>query len=75
MKYTEDVDFPKVKGIEAGFGKESWMSREYPVRTSNCAHTSCTKCKGTGIDGYGRLCVHALSCSCRNCTTYSMIEG
>lgn len=33
-----------------------------------CLHVACTKCRGTGIDKSGKLCVHALSCPCPKCS-------
>ena len=40
----------------------------HPRVTERCAHDACPKCRGTGRDGQGRLCVHHLYCPCPCCT-------
>ncbi len=35
--------------------------------TQPCLHDQCATCNGTGINPFGGLCVHGLSCSCPKC--------
>ena len=35
-----------------------------------CAHDSCPKCIGTGVDEHGRQCIHYISCPCPKCTPW-----
>lgn len=39
-------------------------------KDSNCLHNSCIKCNGTGLDIYGGLCLHSISCSCSKCSLH-----
>lgn len=35
---------------------------------SNCLHTQCSSCKGTGIKQVDKsMCIHMLSCPCSRC--------
>lgn len=38
-----------------------------------CLHEACQRCHGTGHSIHG-MCVHALSCPCPKCSTYSMVS-
>ena len=33
-----------------------------------CAHDSCPNCVGTGVDSFGRPCVHGIYCNCPKCS-------
>lgn len=35
---------------------------------SSCLHDKCMRCGGTGIDFYGGVCVHNMTCTCLKCT-------
>ena len=34
----------------------------------SCSHKSCPRCKGTGKQQNGSICIHHLSCRCPKCT-------
>ncbi|AXN57824.1 hypothetical protein KASHIRA_01700 [Serratia phage vB_SmaM-Kashira] len=42
-----------------------------PVEKSDCLHVNCPSCRGTGIRANGQMCVHGISCPCKNCRTYA----
>jgi len=48
---------------------DKWI--EYPAQPSDCMHDNCPTCQGTGIDVFGKRCVHWLSCPCKKCNVYS----
>ncbi len=41
----------------------------------SCLHLQCGRCRGSGMDERGRICVHAVSCPCPKCSNYSMSCG
>lgn len=47
---------------------DKWI--EYPAQPSDCMHDNCPTCKGTGVDAFGKMCVHWLSCPCKKCSVY-----
>jgi hypothetical protein len=36
-----------------------------------CLHKECPKCKGTGWQKNGRICVHMISCRCKKCSPFT----
>jgi len=35
-----------------------------------CLHNGCSQCHGTGIKKNGEICVHMISCPCKNCNPF-----
>lgn len=35
-----------------------------------CLHDLCPTCHGTGLDTFGRTCVHGISCPCPKCVPF-----
>ena len=48
--------------------KKKIQEYDYSKNTKQkCLHEQCSKCKGTGHDTLGKLCIHMLSCPCPKC--------
>ena len=53
--------------------KDAW--KKWQPDKEVCAHRNCPKCKGTGRDKTGRICIHHISCRCRMCNPIWMSTG
>jgi hypothetical protein len=40
------------------------------AENTECLHRQCTKCGGSGRDANAKICVHGISCPCKNCSPY-----
>lgn len=36
-----------------------------------CLHKQCSRCKGSGKTEDGGICIHGISCPCKNCRAYA----
>lgn len=53
------------------FMKEDFMKCSF-INEQNCLHQSCSSCSGTGRRKDGTVCVHMISCPCKNCSPCMM---
>jgi hypothetical protein len=66
MELSKDQD---VQGI---FDSNIFKSFNIPDYEQSCMYNSCQNCNGTGVDFYGKICIHYISCGCSKCNpTYT----
>lgn len=54
------------------------MHRKVGETEQKCLHKSCPDCQGTGVKKngifQGQPCIHMISCPCKRCSPYSLLE-
>lgn len=50
-----------------GYTNESWMKYNAGM-PKQCRHKGCSECHGSGRKKNGEICVHMLSCDCKQCS-------
>lgn len=63
--WIKNLKQPKVKKVKADKPTKQWI---VPKSDKECLHKQCTSCQGTGTTKFGAPCIHALACSCGNCS-------
>lgn len=60
---------PPNGGDWANYLKQRGQSGLLPkVNEVQCLHKSCSRCHGTGQSPDGGMCIHAISCPCKDCS-------
>lgn len=62
-EYYEDLRRRKQAHWDRIRGRDNWQP---------CMHEQCANCHGTGLDQFGRPCIHGIACPCPKCSPQAM---